>query len=99
MVIENAVITIDPARAAEFEAAVAAATPIFRAAEGCRGMALQRIVEEDGRYRLLVTWETIEHHKTIFWNSPGFQHWRSLAAQFYDETPLLEYDDPLAVHI
>jgi hypothetical protein len=54
MIIENAVITIDPGQAIAFETAVGDCVEIFRAAQGCHGMALLRIVDEPGRYRLII---------------------------------------------
>lgn len=48
MVLEIARLTIDPPRAAEFEAAVAKAESLFRADVGCTGFALQRVEEEAG---------------------------------------------------
>ena len=91
MVVEIACITIDPARAAEFEAAVADAVPAFRNAEGCHGMALERVVEDAGQYRLRVEWESVDHHMVTFRNSPGFAKWRKLASPFFTEPPRVEH--------
>lgn len=93
MVIENAVITIDPARADAFERAVAEGAAIFRVAEGCRSMALHRIVDDPARYRLLVSWDSIAHHVPMFWESPGFKAWQGLVAGFFIGVPSLEYND------
>lgn len=93
MVIENAVITIDPDKAEAFERAVAQGVPIFRAAAGCSGMALHRIVDDPSRYRLLVTWETIAHHVPAFWESPGFKQWQTLVAGYFVGMPILEYNE------
>ncbi len=91
MVIEIAYIRIDPARAAEFEAAVAAAVPHFKAAEGCHGMRLERVEEDSALYRLSVDWESVEHHMVTFRESPGFQQWRALAGPFFVEPPKVEH--------
>lgn len=91
MIIEIAHITIDPARAAEFEAAVAAAAPHFRAAEGCHGMRLERVVEDSAQYRLSVDWETVDHHMVTFRKTDGFQLWRALAGPFFVEPPRVEH--------
>lgn len=93
MVIENAIITIDPAMADTFEKAVAQGAPIFRAATGCHGMALQRIVDDPARYRLIVIWETIAHHVPMFWESPGFKEWQGLVAKYFAGVPSLEYNE------
>jgi len=59
MITEIAHIKIDPARAADFEAAVAAAVPHFKAAKGCHAMRLERVIEDPAQYRLSVDWETV----------------------------------------
>jgi len=91
MITEIADITIDPARAAAFEAAVARASPYLRSAEGCHGMALTRMIEDPSRYRLLVQWDSVEHHMVTFRHSPGFREWRALAGPFFVGTPVVEH--------
>lgn len=91
MVTEIAYITIDPARAGEFEAAVAQAEPHFRAAEGCHGMRLERVEEDPSCYRLSVDWESVDHHMVTFRESEGFQQWRALAGPFFVEPPRVEH--------
>jgi heme-degrading monooxygenase HmoA len=87
MITEIATLTIDPAKAAEFEAAVAAAAPCFKGAEGCHGMALEKVIETPGLYNLRVLWETLDHHMVTFRNSDNFQKWRALAGPFFTEAP------------
>ena len=57
MILEIAEIEVKPSTEAAFEAGVAAAAPLFRAANGCRGLELHRSVEFPGRYRLFVRWD------------------------------------------
>lgn len=87
MIREIATLTIDPARAADFEAAVREAAPLFRAAEGCEGMALDRAIEEPGTYQLRVKWRTVEDHTITFRGSDAFQQWRALAGPFFTAPP------------
>jgi quinol monooxygenase YgiN len=98
MITEIAHITIDPARAAEFEAAVATAAPHFRAAEGCHGMRLERVTEDPAEYRLSVDWESVEHHMVTFRESDGFQQWRALAGPFFAAPPRVEHWDRVGDH-
>lgn len=93
MIIEIARITIDPERAAAFEAAVAEAATYFWAAEGCHSMALDRVIENPALYRLLVQWETVEHHMVTFRQSEGFQRWRELASPFFVEPPVVVHSE------
>ncbi|MFZ2982534.1 MAG: antibiotic biosynthesis monooxygenase [Sphingobium sp.] len=98
MIIENALITIGADQAEAFERAVSECVGIFHAAEGCHGMALARIVDQPGRYRLLVRWDSKAHHAPQFWEPPGFQQWRSRISHFFIETPTLEYNEPVATY-
>ncbi|MDI7773927.1 antibiotic biosynthesis monooxygenase family protein [Asticcacaulis sp. EMRT-3] len=87
MIFEIARLSIDPARSNDFEAAVARAAPLFKSAEGCHGMALERVIETPGHYILRVTWATVDHHMVTFRNSDNFQQWRALAGPFFLEAP------------
>jgi quinol monooxygenase YgiN len=89
MITEYARISIDPDRAAEFEAAVAQAAPLFRSSQGCTSMALMRIVEEPGVYMLIVDWERLEDHMTGFRESPAFPQWRALVSPFFASPPVV----------
>jgi quinol monooxygenase YgiN len=87
LITEIATLTIDTAKADAFEAAVAAAAPYFKSAEGCHGMALEAVIETPGVYNLRVLWETVDHHMVTFRESANFQQWRALAGPFFTEAP------------
>jgi quinol monooxygenase YgiN len=46
-------------------------------------MALERGVEHPNQYRLLVRWESVDHHMVVFRNSEAFQHWRELVGSYF----------------
>mgnify|MGYP000211557229 FL=1 len=96
MITEIATLTIDPAKAADFEAAVAAAAPYFKRSEGCHGMALEKVIETPGLYHLRVLWETVEHHMVTFRNSDNFQQWRALAGPFFTEAPKVVHGETVS---
>lgn len=91
MIHEIATLTIDPARAAEFEAAVTQARPHFEAAGGFVSFALRRSIESPERYHLVVGWESVEAHMVDFRESEGFQAWRALASPFFTAPPSVEH--------
>lgn len=91
MILEIAQIEIKPGLEAEFEAGVAKAGPIFARAKGCKGMELQRSIEKPSRYRLFVTWETLENHTVDFRGSADFQEWRKLVAHCFVGAPEVEH--------
>jgi len=91
MIHEVATLSIDPARGAEFEAAVAQARPHFEAAPGYVSFSLQKSIENAGRYLLIVGWDSVEAHMVDFRGSEGFQIWRGLVGGFFISPPSVEH--------
>ncbi|MGI6852108.1 antibiotic biosynthesis monooxygenase family protein [Mesorhizobium sp. 1B3] len=96
MIREVATILVAPENTGRFEEAVAAARPIIMGAEGCLRMHLERVVEVEGSYRLIVDWETIEHHTMLFRNSRAFEEWHALAKPFFLEPPAVVHTEIVA---
>ncbi|WP_063736447.1 antibiotic biosynthesis monooxygenase family protein [Streptomyces sp. RTd22] len=91
MITEIAQIEILPGQEEDFEQAVSEARPLFLAAEGCHGIDLHRSVEHPTRYRLIVQWETLEHHTVTFRGSEDFTRWRALAGPHFAAPPQVEH--------
>lgn len=93
MIREVVQIKIDPAKRGEFLAAVEKAVPIFQAAKGCEGMSLEKVIEEDATYRLIVMWKTLEAHTVDFRGGEGFQQWRGLVGGCFAEPPSVDHSE------
>jgi heme-degrading monooxygenase HmoA len=91
MITEIAQIDVKPGMESEFEAGVKSATPIFKRAKGCHGMELRRSIEKPSRYRLFITWETIDDHNVGFRGSADFQEWRKLVGHCFASPPDVEH--------
>ena len=91
MILEIAQIAIKPGLEAEFEAGVAKAVPLFKAAKGCKSMEFKRSVEQPNRYLLLVGWETLENHTIDFRGSANFAEWRNLVSHCFEAAPQVEH--------
>ena len=52
---------------------------------------LQRCIEKENRYILLVNWETLEDHTVGFRSSDEYQEWKKLLHHFYDPFPTVEH--------
>ena len=91
MILEIAQIDVKPGLEEEFEAAVAKVSPIFRRAKGCGGLTLQRSIEKPARYRLFVTWATVENHTVDFRGSADFAEWRKLVSHCFAAPPEVEH--------
>ncbi|MGP3769636.1 antibiotic biosynthesis monooxygenase family protein [Streptomyces sp. SDT5-1] len=98
MVTEIAQIEIKTGQEDAFEKAAAEARPHFLAADGCHGMDLHRSVEHPTRYRLMVQWETVEHHTVTFRESAGFARWRELAGPHFAAPPQVEHVYSVLTH-
>lgn len=88
MIFEIAELVINPKDCEAFEQAVNDATPQFKQANGCLSSRLLKVIEEDGHYRLMVGWETVEHH-LAFRETPLFMEWRKLASPFFKKPPFV----------
>jgi heme-degrading monooxygenase HmoA len=95
MILEHALLPVDPPRAAEFEAAFAEALPIIASMPGVGPVTLSRGVESPGTYLLLVGWRTVEDHTEGFRGSAGYDRWRELLHRFYDPFPVVEHFAPV----
>ncbi|MGV9347404.1 antibiotic biosynthesis monooxygenase family protein [Streptomyces spiralis] len=91
MITEVARIDVLPSSEEAFEHAVAQAFPLFLDAAGCHGVELHRVVEHPRRYRLVVRWESVEHHTVTFRASDGFRRWRALAGPHFAAPPEVEH--------
>jgi len=87
MITEVARLEITPGQNQPFESAVARALPYFKAAAGFGSLTLNRCIEDDNVYHLVVEWETLEHHTVHFRESEGFEQWRALASPFFSAPP------------
>jgi heme-degrading monooxygenase HmoA len=91
MILEVAKLNVISGREAEFEAAFRTASRILSSISGYLSHQLQRCVENQSQYILLVQWETLEAHTKGFRESPGYVEWRRLLHHFYDPFPTVEH--------
>ena len=91
MILEVAILDISPGQESEFQAAFANASPLISAMQGYVSHQLQRCVEKQNRYILLVNWEKLEDHTIGFRGSEGYQEWKKLLHHFYDPFPMVEH--------
>ncbi len=91
MILEVAILEIKPGLAEEFEAAFQVASTLIGSTSGYISHELQRCLETQNRYILLVRWQRLEDHTIGFRQSPKYQEWRSLLHHFYDPFPTVEH--------
>lgn len=91
MILEVAILDVIPGQENDFQAAFAKAAPIISSVSGYVSHQLQRCIEKQNRYILLVNWETLEAHTVGFRGSQQYQEWRKLLHHFYDPFPTVEH--------
>lgn len=90
-VLEVAVLNIKSGQQADFECAFEKAQTIISRMPGYLSHELQRCIERDNRYVLLVHWQSLQHHTDGFRQSPDYQQWKALLHHFYDPFPEVEH--------
>jgi heme-degrading monooxygenase HmoA len=93
MILEAAPLQIKKGLAIAFESAFREAQSIISAMPGYRCHALQRCVEREGQYLLLVWWDSVDAHEQGFRKSPQYERWKALLHHFYEPFPtVLHYE-------
>jgi heme-degrading monooxygenase HmoA len=95
MILEVAPLSVRPGQTAAFEAAFSEAQRIIASMPGYISHELQRCIEQDHLYILLVRWETLADHETGFRKSPQYQEWKQLLHHFYDPFPTVLHYAPV----
>ncbi|MBS4213818.1 antibiotic biosynthesis monooxygenase family protein [Neobacillus rhizophilus] len=91
MILEAAMLQVKPGMEQEFEGAFRKASTIISSMKGYIIHELQRCLEVEGKYLLLVQWETLEDHTVGFRESLEYQDWKKLLHHFYDPFPTVEH--------
>jgi heme-degrading monooxygenase HmoA len=96
MVLEAVTLHIRPGQSSNFESAFKQAQPILASLSGYISHELQRCLEIQDQYLLLVRWRTIEDHTVGFRNHPDFAEWKRLLHHFYDPPPTIGHYERVA---
>lgn len=91
MVLEAAVLLVLPGKEAQFEQDFKIAGQYISAISGYIKHSLQKCMEQEGKYLLLVEWETLEAHTIGFRQSDVYEPWKKLLHHYYDPFPIVEY--------
>ena len=89
MILEAAILDVLPGQEMDFQAAFAKASNIISSMPGYVSHELQRCVEKQNQYILLVNWETLEAHTVGFRGSEQYQEWKEQLHHFYDPFPVV----------
>lgn len=97
MILEHALLPVQPGREAEFEAAMSEAVDVIRSHHACHGVEVRRQDENASTYLLLVWWDSVEAHVDDFRPSALYEEWRQRTHPFYIERPVVtHFHEPFA---
>jgi heme-degrading monooxygenase HmoA len=91
MILEVAMLNVISGQEKEFEQVFKKASVIISSMSGYISHDLQRCLEVQGKYILLVKWEKLEDHTIGFRQSPEYQKWKQLLHHFYEPFPIVEH--------
>ena len=97
MILEAAMLQVKEGMETEFEAAFRQASKIISSMEGYISHELQRCMEAERKYLLLVQWETLEDHTVGFRQSEEYQEWKKRLHHFYDPFPTVEHFERVSI--
>jgi heme-degrading monooxygenase HmoA len=96
MVLEIADLRVRSGQSRAFEAAFADAQRIIASAPGDLGHELQRCLETDDRYVLLVRWTSVDDHESGFRGAVAYHDGKRLLHHFYDPFPTVLHFERVA---
>nr|WP_199157229.1 antibiotic biosynthesis monooxygenase [Pedobacter sp. ASV2] len=91
MILEVAILNVKSGLSADFEKAFKQAEKIISSMSGYVSHQLQKCIEVENKYILLVNWETLEAHTKGFRASAEYQDWKKLLHHFYNPFPTVEH--------
>ncbi|QHG14747.1 antibiotic biosynthesis monooxygenase [Nostoc sp. ATCC 53789] len=97
MILEAVMLPVKPGLKSDFEAAFKKASKIISSMDGYLSHELHRCIEVEGKYLLLVKWETLESHTVGFRSSTEYQEWKKLLHHFYEPFPTVEHFEEIEI--
>jgi heme-degrading monooxygenase HmoA len=91
MITELVEMDIKPGLEAEFESAFQQCMDFLARSSGCISARMLRSIENPSRYRLLVQWQTLEHHTEKFRGSADHKAFKEIMAPFVERTSGAEH--------
>jgi len=91
MITEIALLYIRENESDLFEIAFEEAQTIISKMNGYIEHELQKCLEEENKYLLIVRWNKIEDHTDGFRKSNEYKKWKNLLHHFYDPFPVVEH--------
>ncbi|MFS0517565.1 antibiotic biosynthesis monooxygenase family protein [Nostoc sp. UIC 10607] len=97
MILEAVILNVKSGLEFDFEATFKKASKIISSMDGYLSHELHKCIEIQGKYLLLVRWETLESHTVGFRSSAEYQEWKKLLHHFYEPFPTVEHFEEMKI--
>ncbi|MDZ8070273.1 MAG: antibiotic biosynthesis monooxygenase [Nostoc sp. DedQUE08] len=97
MILEAVILHVKPGLEFDFETTFKKASKIISSMDGYLSHELHKCIEVNGKYLLLVRWETLESHTVGFRSSAEYQEWKKLLHHFYEPFPTVEHFEEIEI--
>jgi heme-degrading monooxygenase HmoA len=91
MILEVAILNIKEGLNSDFEKNFEIASKIISSMNGYLNHELKKCIEDDNKYILLVSWQTLQDHEIGFRGSEQYQQWKKLLHHYYDPFPTVQH--------
>lgn len=91
MILELATIDIKQGTNSEFEKNLEKAQLVISKSIGYISHQFHKCIEQDNRYILLISWQTLEDHTKGFRESELFTTWRALIGPYFETAPFVQH--------
>jgi len=91
MILEVALLNVIQGREKQFELDFRMAGQYISSINGYIRHSLQKCIEQENQYILLVNWEKLEDHTIGFRQSEQYLKWKNLLHNYYDPFPTVEH--------
>ena len=95
MILEAVDLYVHKDRQKAFEADFVEASEFISSISGYLGHSLNKCLEVENKYILLVSWGQLEDHTVSFRESTEYQQWKNLLHHYYDPFPEVEHYKPV----
>jgi heme-degrading monooxygenase HmoA len=91
MILEVAILNVIDDKLKQFEIDFVTAGQYISSTRGYIKHSLNKCIEHENKYILLVEWDALEDHTIGFRQSEQYQHWKQLLHHYYDPFPTVEH--------
>ena len=91
MILELAILNVKKGQESAFESDFKRASQYISAISGYLRHSLQKCIEQDHKYVLLVEWNELEDHTIGFRESSEYLEWKKILHHYYDPFPAVEH--------